>query len=193
LPRPRQFDEDAVLDAAIQRFWQQGYTRTSVRELAADMQITGASLYNAFGDKRKLFITALRRYVENHSLRGLAAVAAADDPVAALRQFLDEIVEDAVATGRGCLLMSSAAELSDEDLTIFDEVRRHLAKVEMALQRIFASAQGKSLVPESLDCADRARSVLSVIVSLQVLARTRSDPAVLRSIARSALAHLDGR
>src|SRR6201997_692427 len=52
MARPREFDEAAVLDAAIEKFWLCGYEATSVRDLAEEMDIAGASLYNAFGDKR---------------------------------------------------------------------------------------------------------------------------------------------
>src|SRR5277367_1873350 len=56
MARPREFDEAAVLDAAIEKFWQRGYEATSVRDLADEMNIAGASLYNAFGDKRSLYV-----------------------------------------------------------------------------------------------------------------------------------------
>ena len=55
MARPREFDEGEALDAAMDCFWRDGYEATSVRDLAARMGITGASLYNAFGDKRSLF------------------------------------------------------------------------------------------------------------------------------------------
>ena len=64
MARPREFDEAAVLDAAIERFWQSGYEATSVRDLADEMNIAGASLYNAFGDKRSLYERALNRYLD---------------------------------------------------------------------------------------------------------------------------------
>ena len=63
MARPREFDETAVLDAAIQCFWAKGFEATSVRDLADEMGITGASLYNAFGDKRALYRRALDQYV----------------------------------------------------------------------------------------------------------------------------------
>jgi hypothetical protein len=44
------------LDAAIACFWHRGYEATSVRDLADSMGISGPSLYNAFGDKRALFV-----------------------------------------------------------------------------------------------------------------------------------------
>ena len=64
MARPREFDEAIVLDAAVNCFWTRGSEATSVPDLAAEMGITGPSLYNAFGDKRALFRTALERYVQ---------------------------------------------------------------------------------------------------------------------------------
>jgi TetR/AcrR family transcriptional regulator, transcriptional repressor for nem operon len=64
MARPRAFDENTVLDAAMDCFWRDGYEATSIRELAAEMGINAPSLYNAFGDKRSLFREVLRRYVE---------------------------------------------------------------------------------------------------------------------------------
>jgi Bacterial regulatory proteins, tetR family len=46
MARPREFDEEAALDAAVQCFWANGYEGASIRELAASMGIAGASLYN---------------------------------------------------------------------------------------------------------------------------------------------------
>src|SRR5579871_6171429 len=65
MARPREFDEAAVLDAAIERFWLRGYEATSVRDLADEMNIAGASLYNTFGDKRSLYERALNRYLDS--------------------------------------------------------------------------------------------------------------------------------
>ena len=63
MARPRQFDEDAVLDAAMQRFWNNGYEATSMRDLAEVTGLTTPSLYNAFGDKRAIYRLVLDRYL----------------------------------------------------------------------------------------------------------------------------------
>ena len=62
MARPRAFQEDEVLDSAIECFWRRGLEATSVRDLAEHMGLNGPSLYNAFGDKRTLFARALERY-----------------------------------------------------------------------------------------------------------------------------------
>jgi AcrR family transcriptional regulator len=64
MARPREFDEQVVLDAALVQFWSNGYESTSTRDLAQSMGITSASLYNAFGDKRSLYRRVLQHYVE---------------------------------------------------------------------------------------------------------------------------------
>ncbi len=68
MARPREFDEETVLEAAVQCFWSRGFEATSVRNLIEKTGLTSASLYNAFGDKRALYQKALDHYVE----RGIA-------------------------------------------------------------------------------------------------------------------------
>ena len=64
MARPREFDDAAVLDAAIDCFWAEGFGGTSIRDLSERMGISGPSLYNAFGDKHGLFIQSIERYLD---------------------------------------------------------------------------------------------------------------------------------
>src|SRR5712671_5524180 len=116
MARPREFDEQAALQAALARFWSRGYEATSTRDLAESMGITGASLYNAFGDKRSLYQRVLEHYIESslgERLRRYAPLA----PRVALDTFFREIVERSMADPqhKGCLLVNSALELSPHD------------------------------------------------------------------------------
>src|ERR1700751_2119899 len=74
MARPRECEEAAALDAAMDCFWKDGYEATSVRDLPTRMGITGASLYNAFGDKRALFREVLQRYAERSTRERIAAL-----------------------------------------------------------------------------------------------------------------------
>ena len=64
--RPRGFDADVALDAAVDVFWRRGYDGASLSELTAAMGINRPSLYAAFGDKEQLFQSALDRYVQRN-------------------------------------------------------------------------------------------------------------------------------
>ena len=60
--RPREFDRDAALEAAMLLFWRKGFAMTSMSDLCEAMGIRSPSLYAAFGNKRRMFELALRRY-----------------------------------------------------------------------------------------------------------------------------------
>src|SRR5277367_1717519 len=93
MARPREFNEAAVLDAAVQCFWTRGYEATSVRDLAERMGITGASLYNAFGDKRSLFRRALDHYLEQGFGDRVTRLEKQLPPREALAAFFAEVIE----------------------------------------------------------------------------------------------------
>ena len=63
--RPREFDVEQVLEAAMQAFWANGYEGTSLTDLVAATGLMKGSLYQAFGDKHSLFIQTLNRYLQN--------------------------------------------------------------------------------------------------------------------------------
>ena len=60
--RPRQFDESTALDTALRLFWRHGYEGTPISTLAQAMGLTVASVYNAFGNKERLFMKAVEHY-----------------------------------------------------------------------------------------------------------------------------------
>src|SRR5271156_6657349 len=65
--RPRDFDIDTALDAALHVFWKKGYEGTSLSDLTGAMQINRPSLYAAFGNKEELFRKALDSYASRTS------------------------------------------------------------------------------------------------------------------------------
>lgn len=62
MARPRSFDEDTVIDAAMIAFWRTGFDDTPINALEVATGLKRISLYNAFGDKEGLFLAALDRY-----------------------------------------------------------------------------------------------------------------------------------
>lgn len=71
--RPRSFDEGQVLDAATAVFRRLGYEGASVDDLVTGVELHRGSLYKAFGSKRGLFVTCLRRLVGDELPRTVAA------------------------------------------------------------------------------------------------------------------------
>lgn len=193
MARPREFDEAAVLDAATDRFWRDGYEATSVRDLAARMGITGTSLYNAFGDKRSLFRRALERYVERSMRARIARLEATLPPKAAVRAFVAEIAERSLddRARRGCLLVNSALEIAPHDREIGAEIADRLREIESFFRRAVTAAQADGSVPHDRRPEDLARLLLGVTLGIRVLARSIPNRALIEGVARPALALLD--
>ena len=192
MPRPREFDEDAVLDAATAQFWSRGYEATSVRDLAAAMGLTSASLYNAFGDKRALYERALERYVE----RGFRARAQRLEhqmpPRDAIALFFDEIIRLSVKDPhrKGCLIVNSAMELAPHDKAFQRALNGVLKDIEGFFARCVTAGQKDGTIPADLDAADMAKSLLASLMGLRVLARVNPKRALLEGATRPVLAML---
>ncbi len=193
MARPREFDEAVVLDAAVNCFWTRGYEATSVRDLAAEMGITGPSLYNAFGDKRSLFRMALERYVQLWTRARIAEVERKLAPKEAVRAFIAGIIERSLddPDRRGCMLVNAALEIAPHDAEIGAEVAVWLGEIEGFFRRAIAAAQAAGTVPAERDARDLARLLLGVTLGMRVLARANPDRQLLEGVARPALALLD--
>jgi TetR/AcrR family transcriptional repressor of nem operon len=143
MARLKAFDEDKVIDSAVDCFWSRGYEATSVRDLAERMGIGGASLYNAYGDKRTLFTKALERYANRSMRERIARLEASHRPKQAIRAFLAEIIERSLEDPdrKGCLLVNSALDVAPHDAAI--------GKVVAVLDEIwpFRRARRGRLVP----------------------------------------------
>ena len=192
MARPREFDEDAALEMATERFWLNGFGATSVRDLAASMGITGASLYNAFGDKRALYRRAFEQYVEKGFCERVRRFEGELPPRAAIEAFFDEIVHMSLSDPqhKGCLIVNAALELSPVDPELQPVIAKVLRTMEDFFHRCIKAGQADGSMAATLPPRDLARTLLSVLLGLRVLARSRPEPALLRGALRPALALL---
>ncbi len=137
--RPREFDEEAALEAAMDAFWTKGFEATSMADLCACTGLHKGSLYQAFGDKHQLFMDALQHY-SNTEFREVAAVAfTSDSPLQNIRSAVDKITEDA-GQEKGCLVINSLVELAPHD----EQVRAAVQGFAVQRLRVMADMIGKA-------------------------------------------------
>ncbi len=193
MARPREFDEAAVLDAAIERFWQSGYEATSVRDLADEMNIAGASLYNAFGDKRSLYERTLNRYLDQTFRERIRRLEPSLPPREAIIAFLQEIVKRSLADKqrRGCMLVNSAIESAPHDSKFFDIVAIFLDEVERFFFRCVSNGQKDGTITRAYSAEDLSRSLLGALLGIRVLARVRPERKLLEGLLRPIFGLLD--
>jgi len=190
MARPREFDEDRALDAAMRAFWRAGYEGTSTQDLCAATGLGRSSIYNTFHSKRRLFERALGRYM---TVRTDAAVALLERPTPIrekLRELLGETVDPPADHPVGCLVVNSLVELASRDEEIGAVLARDQARRHDALRVALESARRNGELPATADPAALAHFVMATISGMRVMARGGADRPTLASIAKTALTAL---
>jgi TetR/AcrR family transcriptional regulator, transcriptional repressor for nem operon len=189
LARPREFDEAEVLQAAAQQFWMHGYAATSVRDLTEQMGITGASLYNAFQDKRTLYRRALEHYLDQSVRERIARLERGLSPREAIAGFLNEVIERSLndKQRRGCMLVNSTLELAPHDPDLRHLVRQELEQIQQFFRRCVLKGQQTGMITTAQSTDDLAKLFLAVLLGIRVLARTAPSRELLQGAVRAAL------
>ena len=186
--RPKAFNREQALLAAMQVFWMKGYEATSLDDLLAAMKIGRQSLYDTFGDKRALFMEALGRYREltDAYLRG--CLADAPTVKAAFQRLFMQVVDEPEAhQRRGCLLINSAVELAPHDPETAQLVVAYQRATERLFRRGLELAQERGELPADRDVRALARYLVSAMQGLRVMAKADPNKAALRDVVGVAL------
>jgi TetR/AcrR family transcriptional regulator, transcriptional repressor for nem operon len=189
VPRPRNFDDDDVVDRAMDAFWTHGYANTSPAQLAAATGVAKGSLYNAFNSKRELFDRALARYDvlgTGVAEEFMSRPGSTRECIGAFLRFLvDSDVEQPVR--RGCLAVNTTVELAGRDPEAMRAVRAMQEHTIAALAARIARGRREGDVGPDTDPRTVAEFLMNTIVGLRVMAKTNDAP-TLHRIVDSALA-----
>src|SRR6266850_2160009 len=120
MARPKEFDREEALRRAIPVFWEKGFAGTSTDDLVGAMGIGRQSLYDTFGDKRRLFLAALHTYNTDGITALLRKLRAGPTALAAIERILVDLAEvREKARALGCMGVNAICEMARVD----DEVR----------------------------------------------------------------------
>ncbi|WP_259780808.1 TetR/AcrR family transcriptional regulator [Aestuariispira ectoiniformans] len=191
MARPKTFDPEQALDQAVELFWCKGFENTSMQDLVDRMGINRGSLYDTFGDKHALYLKALDRYINRHSIRLVAEQEAGKPARDILRSMLyrlaDCTTEECPELKRGCLMTNTICELCTRDGDVATVVRDSLQRMEDAVAGIIAEGQAQGQIAPDKDSRALARFFLTTLQGMQVMRKAHTSPDVLRQIANQAL------
>lgn len=192
MPTNKQFDEDFVLDQAMQTFWHQGYEATSIQNLVDCTGLHRGSLYGAFTDKHSLFVTTLRRYDDRNRQALLASLESTHPPLEAIRQlFLAFIPQGPTQDAHpGCFLTNTALELAPHDEEVAQIVANAQTQIEKFFLRMLKTGVARGEIDAQLHPPEVARGLLASLLGLAVLSRSRPDKKLLESVVANALRQL---
>lgn len=192
--RPRQFDEEKVLEAAAHVFWAKGLSAASLDDLAEAMVMNRPSIYAAFGDKEALYRRALAQFCARMQRATEATLGSEADVRRGLERFYSAALE--VYTGGeqplGCMVMSTAVNAAPCHPEVQSDLHAVLTDLDRRLAKRFRAAVSAGQLDERPDPAARARLAQAVLQSLSIRARAGESPRELRRFVREGVAAVLG-
>lgn len=187
--RPISFDKGQLVNAVMEKFWQQGYNQVSLNEIAKDNGLTRASLYHSFNSKESLFIQALHVYLENAPEAGLDEPGSPTSVSSFFFDLMDNICRARAndPLRRGCLVCNSVNELVGSENPVKSEIMDLMQTRQLHVEQLIARAVRMGELPEGTNIEVTAKMFTSFIFGLNTFAKTTSDENELRTLCEAFL------
>jgi TetR/AcrR family transcriptional repressor of nem operon len=184
MPWEKRFDIDETLTRAMQTFWSHGYEATSMQDLVTATGINRASIYATYGDKRALFLTALRKYDGEIRRRMLAELAETTPPAEAIASVFDKFIsQTSVPQGNwGCFLVNTALELAAHDGEIAELVNAAHDEIEAFFLAMIRKGQQSGAFAADRDAKPLAHQALASLLGMLVMIRSRPKEESLTAV-----------
>ena len=193
MPRTKLFNEEEILDKAMELFWRKGYSATSVQDLVQHLGINRASLYDTFGDKRALFQKAFKKYREVNKDRINDFLAQQSSVKTGFKTlFLQSIKQSQqTTTTRGCFVVNSTIEFVPDDPEMHKVLAANKAEFEGIFQAFLQSGKDSGELSPSLDPQAVAAYLFIYYSGINVIAKINPHEDQLSASVEQALAILD--
>ncbi|WP_336759822.1 TetR/AcrR family transcriptional regulator [Paenibacillus sp. USHLN196] len=172
--RQREFDTDKALDAAMHTFWDKGFEAASLSDLTTAMGIQRPSLYAAFGDKKELFETALRRYTTQHAAQVRARLQQGTSVREAFRGLFEHIGTEGSVTepSHGCFCINTMVELAPHDPKFAVLTREHQMYLGVLFKETIERGQQSGELSSDMNASAVAQSLVVSMIGLTVLMKS---------------------
>ena len=190
MARTKEFDQEAVLQRALELFWERGYEATSMADLVGHLGIARASIYATFGGKHDLYVKALDRYLQARDPNLVEVLSQPGPALPAIRALVEAYAQESLCdvSRRGCMVVNAAVELMARDPHTARRVEASWDTLEIALTSALTRARAQGEIPAEKDPRALARFLLVVLQGMRVLGRAHPDPGRLHDAAAQALA-----
>lgn len=190
--RPKGYDREQVLEAAMELFWRQGFEATSTQQFVDHLAINRNSMYSEFGTKKQFFHAVLAHYERTHfapKFDPLMTSTAGLDEINALFDFYGAVRRGKMS-GLGCLLCNTAVALAPLDEESREVSSRFIKRATTAFRHALKNARDSGVLAPQVDLAEEAQFLTTTWLGILVLLRAKAPAKTLTSSARAAKAHL---
>jgi TetR/AcrR family transcriptional repressor of nem operon len=189
--KSKHFDRHAALDEAMDLFWERGYHATSIQDLVDRLGVNRQSLYDTYGGKEQLFLSALERYRELQDAPLRRTLQREAPARLVLREFFLEMIENLTAGDcKGCFMTNTATGLAGQDESVFKICAANYRQLEAAFSGLLLRAQQNGEIAPDRPLLAMARYLVNTANGLGVTAKATRDKKLLEEIVGVALSAL---
>ncbi len=177
MPRVKLFDENEVLFKAMNLFWKQGYSATSVQDLVSNLGINRASLYDTFGDKDQLFKKSFELYRKTNTEGLIRFFESRPNVKSGFSELFDIAINEAVLDkdNKGCFVVNTTTELIPNDeslLKILEDNKRDFVKI---FYEYLKKGQEKGQLNTNQDLKSIATLFYTIYNGIRVVSKIRPN------------------
>lgn len=193
MARSKDFDENEVLQKAVNLFWNKGYNGTSMQDLVDGLGISRSSLYDTYGDKHTLFIKSLENYKEASTKKMCNIISNTVSAKDAVKQLLEltalELIDD--TEHKGCFMTNAAVEVAPHDAQVGTMLCQSEQQVEDSFYQAIKKGQESGEITNKRDARAIARFIFNNVKGLRVSAKSTSDKKIFDDIIKLTMSVLD--
>ena len=180
MARTKEFDEEVVLNKAVDLFWYKGFNGTSAQDLVDELGISRSSMYDTFGDKHAIFIKSLQRYCKKLAGSMVTYIDQSENVEATIKQIFKvasaEAVEDKLS--KGCFMVNTIIELAPHDKDVAAIVKQYIQDIENALCRAIEKGQDQGVFSKRQTARSLASFLFNNLSGIRVASKLGTDAKV---------------
>jgi AcrR family transcriptional regulator len=184
MPRPLEFDREAVLEKCMLQFWENGYDQTSIGDLEIASGIKRTSLYNSFESKDALFQSAIEYFIETKCVYWTSILLEPDCYVTGVDNLLSTMIRENFDPNHptGCLITYSAAGIDSHSEEIRAAIRQGHEITLDGLKTAIRKAMDAGNLRPDIDIDTLALFTLNSFQGTMVLSKTIGSEASLAKV-----------
>ena len=193
MPRVKLFDEKEVLTKAMDLFWKQGYSATSIQDLIDCLGINRASLYDTFGEKQQLFKKSFELYRQTSINRIELFLQNQPNVKKGLSELFHNAIKEAVLDKdkKGCFAVNTTTELIPNDESLQEVLANNKRDFETLFYQYLKKGEQKGQLKEGKDLKALASLLFTIYSGIRVVSKINPNKKELSNSINVALSLLD--
>ncbi|WP_405814223.1 TetR/AcrR family transcriptional regulator [Streptomyces sp. NBC_01390] len=196
MPDIKHFDPDTTLETVVRLFWRQGVASTGIQDVVTATGLNRSSLYATFGGKQELYLTALRRYLEQRSQPMFQRLAEDARGLPAISDFFAGLIV-ARCSGEyarwGCMVSNAHAGAENSDPEVRAVLDQHHQELRDAMYTALVTAEAQGHLAPGADPGASADLLALLAYGVNLRSRAGADATTLRKTVTAALDSITDR